>query len=74
MTNQNCCCARFAIFKNSNWNYFARGCRRPVFRSNLACALLIALTIAAIFMGAITLINSRQSNAKRPSIVPVTKS
>jgi hypothetical protein len=36
-------------------------------------ALLIALTIAAIFMGAITFLNSRESNAKRPTIVPVTK-
>lgn len=36
-------------------------------------ALLIALTVAAVFLGAMTFVNSRQMNVKRPTIVPVTK-
>jgi hypothetical protein len=46
----------------------------PLFRFRFSLrALLIALTVAAIFMGAVTFLNSRQSNAKRTTIVPVTK-
>jgi hypothetical protein len=37
-------------------------------------ALLIALTVAAIFLGLTAFLNSSQSNSRRPAtVVPVTK-
>ena len=37
--DQNTCFAKFAIFKDSNWNCFGRGCRPRCFGSDLAYAL-----------------------------------
>jgi hypothetical protein len=36
-------------------------------------ALLIALTLVAIFLGIIAFLNTASNNAKKASIVPVTK-
>jgi len=46
----------------------------PLLRARFSLrALLIVLTLAAIIMGTIAFLNRSQGNAKRPTIVPVTK-